>query len=229
MAEKSPKERFLHLAGKIKRDGITDLMNYLDAKDFFTAPASTRYHGSHPQGLLMHSLWVYDLMKEINELTSLNIDKESILVCGLFHDVCKVDFYKEDSEEATSAQMGKLRSLCDGSKYDLPPKHQRTKVYVSLLIDAILKNKSVPEYKTTYKVEDRLPMGHGEKSVFIINKFMAITDEEALAIRWHLGGFDPAAWNSPMGNPSVQAFRENKLVALISGADILASYLMDEW
>ena len=43
-----------------------------------------------------------------------------------------------------------------------------------------------------YSVKDRLPMGHGEKSVYLVMKFMDLTDEEALAIRWHMGAYDDA-------------------------------------
>ena len=44
-----------------------------------------------------------------------------------------------------------------------------------------------------YQVKDRFPFGHGEKSVFLISRFMRLTDEEALAIRWHMGAYDDAA------------------------------------
>lgn len=43
-----------------------------------------------------------------------------------------------------------------------------------------------------YSVKDQLPMGHGEKSVYLVMKFMDLTDEEALAIRWHMGAYDDA-------------------------------------
>ena len=43
-----------------------------------------------------------------------------------------------------------------------------------------------------YEIDDHLPYGHGEKSVYIISGFMKLTREEAMAIRWHMGGFDEA-------------------------------------
>ena len=42
-----------------------------------------------------------------------------------------------------------------------------------------------------YRIEDSLPYGHGEKSVYMISGFMRLTREEAMAINWHMGGFDP--------------------------------------
>ena len=48
------KERFLELCDSIHRDGISDLMDWLEKSDFYSAPASTRFHGNHPGGLLQH-------------------------------------------------------------------------------------------------------------------------------------------------------------------------------
>lgn len=226
----SIKEDFLKEAEKVDREGKQDLLNYLEAVDFFTAPASSRYHGSHEAGLAAHSLYVLDLMKENNAIMGeTGIDSDSIVICGLFHDVCKINYYILDEEEATGPQMHKLQDLCDTMKVKMPAKNERTKAHIRKVIDALIKKSPVPEFKPNYLIKDQLPMGHGEKSVYIIQKFMKLTDEEAIAIRWHLGGFDPAAYNSQMGNPSMQAFRENKLLALLAGADILASYLLDAW
>lgn len=59
------KERFLELCDSIHRDGISDLMDWLEKSDFYSAPASTRFHGNHPGGLLQHSLNVYDELRRI--------------------------------------------------------------------------------------------------------------------------------------------------------------------
>jgi len=224
----SAKDDFLKQAKTVDREGMTDLLNYLESTDFFTAPASSKYHGSCPKGLLLHSLSVFDVMKEINSMIDTGIDEDSITVCGLFHDVCKINFYEEDNEEATDAQLRYVRQLCEEKDVAMPSKDFRTKAFISNIISALKAGKPMPVYKHSYKITDKLPMGHGEKSVYIIQKYMQLTDEEAIAIRWHLGGSDPAAWNSPMGNPSIQAFHENKLLALVAGADILVSFLIDE-
>lgn len=81
-----------------------------------------------------------------------------------------------------------------------------------------------------WEVKDQLPMGHGEKSVYLLSKFICLSDEEALAIRWHLGGFDPGIhFKYPSGFPNSQAFRNHKLVGLIACADLSATYLLDPW
>ncbi|MBO7170978.1 MAG: hydrolase, partial [Clostridia bacterium] len=38
-----------------------------------------------------------------------------------------------------------------------------------------------------YEFDDKLPYGHGEKSVYVISGFMKLTREEAFAIRYHMG------------------------------------------
>jgi hypothetical protein len=177
----------------ITRGGIKTLLTYLEKEtDFFTAPASTMFHGNYEQGLLLHSLSVYDSAKMIAESLDLSFDPESIAICSLFHDVCKANYYVK----------GKRNKKIDGKWEEI----------------------------VVWEVKDQLPMGHGEKSVFIITKYMELTDEEALAIRWHLGPADPGVhFNYPSGYSQKQAFRENPLVALIHIADMTASYLLDEW
>ena len=70
----------------------------LNGSDFFTAPASTRYHGAHEGGLVEHSLNVYDCLKDmvgrLNERYGIEYSDESVAIAALLHDVCKVNFYK---------------------------------------------------------------------------------------------------------------------------------------
>lgn len=88
------KERFLEIVNtNIKRDGIDKLVNYLEKSDFFTAPASTRFHDSYSGGLLDHSLRVYDRLKELVDFYKINATEETIAIIALFHDLCKIDFY----------------------------------------------------------------------------------------------------------------------------------------
>ena len=57
------KEEFLNLLRKVNREGIEDIINFLEKSDFFKAPASTRFHGDHEGGLVEHSLKVYEILK----------------------------------------------------------------------------------------------------------------------------------------------------------------------
>ena len=136
------KERFKEIfISQVTRPGAADLLAWLGTTDFFEAPASTRFHGAYPGGLVEHSLNVYYAL--LGQSTIREYGGESVAVVALLHDVCKTGYYRRER---------------DGK----------------------------------YSVKDRLPMGHGEKSVYLVMKFMDLTDEEALAIRWHMGAYDDA-------------------------------------
>ena len=79
--------------------------------------------------------------------------------------------------------------------------------------------------KPFYKVEERFPYGHGEKSVFIITQYMKLTVEEAMAINWHMGGFDERVRGG--SGALSEALSKYKLALLIHIADLQATY-MDE-
>ena len=57
------KEEFLKILRTIKRDGLEDFIKFLENTDFFTAPASTRFHGDYAGGLVEHSMKVYEILK----------------------------------------------------------------------------------------------------------------------------------------------------------------------
>lgn len=173
---KSDRERFIDtVRAYVKRDGVETLLRYLDKSDFYTAPASTKYHDSEEGGLCKHSLNVFAKMTK-DGVT------ESKAIVSLFHDLCKVGYYKVDYRN--SKENG---------------------VWVK-----------VPYYT----VDDRLPYGHGEKSVLMIQEFMKLTLEEAMAIRWHMGGFEP---KENYGYLS-KAFAEFPLALELHIADLRATY-----
>ena len=100
------KERFISIYKKsIHREGSEKLLEYLlsEQSDFFTAPASTRFHGSHQEGLLEHSLNVYDCLvdylkrERATTLYHMNYTDESIAIVTLLHDICKINCYKEST------------------------------------------------------------------------------------------------------------------------------------
>lgn len=99
---------FIETAHTINREGIDNLVKWLYGKtDFFTAPASTKYHGSEPGGLLRHSLQVYyNLIRLAPDL-----DADSIKIVSLFHDICKVNFYKASTKNVKNEQTGKWEQV----------------------------------------------------------------------------------------------------------------------
>ena len=105
--EKKMKEKFIQLLRKTNREGIEDLINFIEEKtDFFTAPASTRFHGSHEGGLLEHSMKVYEILdyKIKNNVIDLHVPEDTIIIVSLLHDICKANFYKVDYRNAKNAR-----------------------------------------------------------------------------------------------------------------------------
>ena len=91
------REEFLSIYNNsIKREGADALREWLLKSDFFTAPASTRFHGSHPGGLVEHSVNVYRRLLDLCAVM-LPEDKwptdETLAIVSLLHDLCKVNFY----------------------------------------------------------------------------------------------------------------------------------------
>ena len=85
----------------IHREGSQQFLNYLTSKsDFFTAPASTRYHGAYAGGLCQHSVNVYECLKaylereRVQQLYGMHYSDETIALVSLLHDVCKIGCYK---------------------------------------------------------------------------------------------------------------------------------------
>ena len=100
------KERFLELLRSTKREGIENLISFIEKTDFYTAPASTRFHGSFEGGLLEHSIKVYDILSDKikNYPLNLEISEDTIIISALLHDICKVNFYKVDYRNAKNSK-----------------------------------------------------------------------------------------------------------------------------
>ena len=99
------KEEFLKLLKTINREGIEDLIKFIEKSDFFKAPASTRFHGSHEGGLLEHSMKVYEILvhKVNNCITPMDVSSETLIIIALLHDICKTNFYKVDYRNAKNS------------------------------------------------------------------------------------------------------------------------------
>ena len=95
-------QQFLDLLERVNREGMDELIAFLKKSDFFKAPASTRFHGSREGGLLEHSLKVYEILKHKVEhcIEKIDVSEETIILVGLLHDICKVNFYKVDYRNA---------------------------------------------------------------------------------------------------------------------------------
>ena len=184
------KAEVLSVLHKIERPGIQELETFIIASDFFTAPCSTQYHLARPGGLAEHSLNVYKLLAEKVERYRLNIPADTVAVCGLCHDLCKVNFYGKAKKNVKE----------NGTWFE----------------------------KEVYVVKDAFPLGHGEKSVSILQDYIKLTAEEKLAIRWHMCAFDAGIhFDYPNGH-AFRAASKVPLVVLLFTADYEASQIIEE-
>ena len=150
-------ERFEQIfLSQVTRPGADKLLEWLKSTDFFTAPASTRFHGAYPGGLVKHSLNVYYALLGNFNLRGLYSPQTQTIV-ALLHDVCKAGVYHAETKRRRNPETG------------------------------------VWEDYLGYTFRDPLPLGHGEKSLYQIARFIRHEDHEALAIRWHMGAYDTAA------------------------------------
>jgi len=96
------KEEFIELLRSTKREGIEDVIQFIEKTDFYKAPASTRFHGNYEGGLLEHSMKVYEILKHKvkNSIVDLNVSDDTIIIAALLHDICKVNYYKVDYRNA---------------------------------------------------------------------------------------------------------------------------------
>lgn len=173
----------------ITRSGSQELLEWLNKTDFFTAPASTKFHCACLGGLVQHSVKVYEVMmeKHFEEETD---SRESFAICALLHDLCKAQFYKVSTRNVKNESTGAW------------------------------------EKQPYYSVEDSFPYGHGEKSVFLIERFMRLKTSEAMAIRWHMGGFDDTA--KAGGFAISLAFDRYPLAVKLHLSDLESTYLREK-
>lgn len=184
------KARFLKIFREnVTRDGSEELLRWLETTDFFTAPASTKYHCACPQGLVFHSLSVYDTMVD-KQYVQGEDNLESFTLCALLHDLCKAQFYRVASRNVKNEETGQW------------------------------------EKKAFYQIEDSFPYGHGEKSVYLIERFVRLKPAEATAIRWHMGGFDEAARGGSFAIS--QAYEKYPLAVKLHLADLESTYLREK-
>lgn len=191
------KEFFINLLKTTERKGVDKLINYLEKTDFFEAPASTKYHNSFKSGLVEHSLNVY---------------------CSLYN-------YLHNNEI----------SLDPINKFILKTKdYQKSIIIVSLLHDICKINYYKKEIKwkkdnnkwesyEAYTIDDELPLGHGEKSIIILSNFIKLTEDEMMAIRWHMGFSENESNYSSIN----KCFENYPLSLALHIADLEATYYIE--
>lgn len=195
------KQEFIETYTKyIHRDGSDKLLAWLQSKDFFTAPASSRYHSCYEGGLCAHSLNVFKRLVEDYEIEAIKngtdtlSDKtmESLAIVALLHDLCKCDFYEKTCRAKKVYKEG-------AKKFDSLGSFEW-------------------EDSISFNIEEKLFFGHGEKSVYIIMNFMRLTPAEAMAIRYHMGDFTNEKATS-------SCYNAVPIATMLHIADLKATYL----
>lgn len=195
---KANKEEFLELLRSTKRDGIEDVITDLEELGFFTAPASAGHHLNVEGGLVLHSINTCKAALAIWE-------GMKPLEPSLATEV------KRDSIIIASL----LHDVCKSDIYKRSVKKRK---------NALGQWEDCEGYKVSYK---DFPMGHGEKSVILLLcSGLDLSDEEMLAIRWHMG-----AWGINMNSYEDERCYDTAralypLVSIIQTADGLAAAIL---
>ena len=186
---------------RVRRPGVDKLLGYIRKSDFYTAPASTKFHLSCEGGLLQHSLNVLDALRTL--LTAKDeegsewfyivagrpvatIPDESVVIAALLHDICKTYFYTVGTRNVKNEATGKWETV------------------------------------PYYSVKDKMPLGHGAKSAMIIKQYMELTTPEMYAIWWHMGYTDTQNFTA-LG----QAIDKYPIIWALHTADMMASHFME--
>lgn len=183
------KERFIELyTTYITRPGADQLLAWIESTDFFTAPASTRFHGNYEGGLAEHSVNVWEeLIRLLKAYPEVRVTAETAAIVSLLHDLCKIGCYKIE-----------LRNVKEGNVWVKRPHY---------IFD-----------------EDFCYGGHGSKSVYLAQKYMSLTNEEAVAINCHMGFSDRSPGDFCLGN----AYEHYPLAWLVHVADESATYIREK-
>ena len=200
MSKEMSKEQFIEILSSTGRKGIDQVLARLDELGFFEAPASSRFHLACNGGLAEHSMNVYE--------SALFLREQVILRKPKLEQQLPLD---------SVAICALLHDVC------------KTDVYK----EGILSRKNDEGYwekYVGYQVDytNSIPLGHGEKSVIMLLSWgLALTPEEMMAIRWHMGPWDLPMQSLEHKESFNAAKAKSPLVSLIQSADGIATGLME--
>lgn len=198
--------RFEAEMARVKRPGVDKLMDYIRKSDFYTAPASTKFHLSCESGLLQHSLNVLDALRGLLDENQVNedgtemwfymvagspviqISDESLIIIALLHDICKTYFYSTSTRNVKNEKTGKWEKV------------------------------------PFYTVNDLMPLGHGPKSAMLVKNYIKLTSEEMYAIWWHMGFTDQNTDTLSL----TAAIQKYPIIWALHTADMMASSFMED-
>lgn len=121
------------------------------------------------------------------------------------------DIFEGDYQEDTLKVVGLLHDLCKVNFYKRDFRN--------------VKVEGIWTQQPYISVEDQLPLGHGEKSVIVIQRFIELTDVEIFAIRWHMMAYDDLHCTYAGNLAITTASTKYPLIVLLHMADLSASFL----
>ena len=95
MTVEENKKEFIELLSRVDRKGVEELVEFLNATDFFIAPASHRFNLAEDGGLCKHSLNVYHNLCGLAQAFDLEMNTDSLIITGLLHAIGKVNTYEK--------------------------------------------------------------------------------------------------------------------------------------
>lgn len=210
------KERYLELISSITvpDSDIQGLIKWLEASDFFIAPATTRYHGSYDGGLCAHSLCVYDNLVKLSNMFALipekkwEVDEEGKYIPESAHVVMQ-SIYSEDTLKIVALM------------HDIGKANHFTTFMRNVKNEDTGKWEQRKEFKIREADERFIYGNHEQNSEFIAHSFFPLSVEESSAILNHLGGM--GADSSQNIIPTI--YTKYSLALLLHMADLVACYI----
>ncbi|MFR4964032.1 MAG: HD domain-containing protein [Streptococcus sp.] len=200
-AQENPvKTEIIETLKKTGRDGMDDLIAYMEEIGFFTAPASGGNHSNGEGGLAEHSLNVSHMAEKLSValIGGANITDEirnSVVIAALLHDLGKCGDYGKQMYVPNMIKDGKPTQKAPEQKY------------------------KQSEAKPWKRNPDLLPLDHATRSIKLATLFIDLTEDEEFAIRYHDGLYENANYGVK-GN-------ETQLYMILHWADMWSSRVLE--
>lgn len=202
LSSMSTDDKIMYFENKLRetnREGIENVIDFIHRTDFYTAPSSANNHSNYDGGLLDHSMLVYTI--------------------AMLYRNAIIETKPELAERLpveSIAISALLHDICKTCFYKKVWKNRKNK------------DTGAWESYVGYEVEDSFPIGHGEKSVIMLQNFgLKLTPDEMLAIRFHMGAWDNAIFGGSIRAAYTNAQNDYPLVMLIQIADNSSSFLLE--
>lgn len=182
----------------VNREGMEAVLTFLSTSDFYSAPSSMNNHSNYQNGLLDHSILVYSLATKMRDAM-------------IAMDPSIAQRIPQESVVVSTL----LHDICKCYFYIASMKNKKNE------------NGEWVSY-VGYTIQDRFPIGHGEKSVIMLQDLgLKMTPEEMLAIRYHMGCWDGSMNTNDVRYAHFRAIEMAPLIVLLQNADYMASLVFE--